>query len=117
MNKTIGEIPIMNKEARERMEALQKPLADFYDKAILKALVKGMSLFCTGKFRNKRVPKYLKIKIPVIEKHFCEDMDDSGFFITIKEIPLFRIGTKVIKVPVRRKLKGKKIRFRRYSKV
>ncbi len=116
MIKTIGEVPITNKKARERMKAMQKPFSEYCDKIVLKRLFnKGMSLFCTGKFRNKRVPKYFKIRVPVIRKYFCEDTDENGLLITTKEISLFRIGTKVIKVPVIRKLKGKKIRFRRFG--
>ena len=118
MKKTIGEIPLTNKESIKRMEAMQKPWVEIYNKVILKDLARGMSLFYTGKFRNKRVPKYLKARIPVIERHYCEDFGESGLFITTKEINLFKIGTEVIKVPVMRKFKkGIKIRFRRYSKL
>ena len=85
-------------------------LAHFYDTTLIKMM--SRNLFYTGKLRNKRVPKYLKIRIPVIRRHFCEDSCDSGFFITTKKITLFKIGTEVIKVPVLRK---GKIRFRRHS--
>lgn len=110
--RTIGGIKVC-KEVSERLSVLSK----FYDKMLVESILNsGMGLFYTGKFRNKRVPKYLKIRIPVIRKHFCEGVFESGLFLTTKEITLFKIGTEVIKVPVKRKFKkGEKIRFKRYS--
>lgn len=56
--------------------------------------------FITG-YRNKKVPVYLTIKYPMIEKYFDDEYGKFvGYLIVIKEIKLFRIGTKVEKVPV-----------------
>ena len=97
-------------------ERLGEAIGNFYDKALLDLC--KVSLLYTGKFRKKRVPKYLKIKIPIIRWHFCEDSGESGLFITTREISLFKIGTEVIRVPVMRKFKkGAKVKFRRYSKL
>lgn len=85
---------------------MAKTCANFYDKALVDRLMAGTSLFYSGKFRNKRVPKYLWLTIPVIERHFDYEYGDyEGLIITTRKIRLFKIGTKVIKVPVWRKFK------------
>ena len=104
---------------KETAEKLGEAVANFYDRALMDAIT-APSMFFTGKYRNQRVPKYLRIKVPVIERHDCCDEDggcyQSGWLITTKEIQLFRIGTKVIKVPVMRKFKkGETIKFKRYG--
>lgn len=101
---------------KESVERHAKAAGDYYDRAMLKMFKSGMSLFYTGKFRNKRVPRYLRIKIPVIDRHYCYEDGESGWLITTKEIKLFRIGTEVVKVPVMRKFKkGETMKFRRHS--
>jgi len=112
-SKTIGEVKVC-RESAERLGVL----SEYYNKKFMERVLDFGMPFYTGKVRNKRVPKYFKVTIPVIRSHFCEDTCESGLFITTKEINLFRIGTEVIKVPVMRKFKkGVKVRFKRYSKL
>lgn len=104
---------------QEMADDLGKIVGNFYDNAMVEML-KGASLFYTGKFRKKRVPKYLWITVPTIEYHICDwgecGCSVSGLLISTKRIKLFKIGTEVIEVPVRRKFKkGEKITFRRYG--
>ena len=66
--------------------------------------------FAFGKivgYRDIKVPVYLRIKVPVIVKHYCEDSEYGqsefmGWLISFREVSLFRIGTKIEKEPIRK---------------
>lgn len=120
-NKTIGEINIVSKLAQERAKAI----GDFYDKALLDNLKTHFPFFAGAKYRKQRVPIYLKIKIPVLEKHSCGyDYDDypvskNGYFLTFRKIKLFKIGSRIEKVEYypKKKIPGGTSKFRRYSQL
>lgn len=99
-------------------------LANYYDSLLLNQMQGSPledSLF--GKiigYKNIKVPKYLTIKIPVIEKDYDFDSEYGdgsfrGYLISFREIKLFRIGTKIERMPIRRKATGKSISWRRYN--
>lgn len=113
--KTTGEVDV-RKEVAER---LGEATANYFDRMAMDMLMLPSLLF-SGKYRNQRVPKYLRIRIPVIERHYCYNDDGdsggSGLLLTTREIRLFKIGTEIIKVPVMRNFKkGETITFKRYS--
>jgi hypothetical protein len=110
---------------KDKADELGSHLATYYDKMILDQASKSFLLGFSGKYRNKRVPKYLWITVPVVERHYCNDEDggynslSSGWLVSTRRIRLFKIGTEVIQVPIRKKLpkKGATIKFRRYGEL
>jgi hypothetical protein len=94
------------------------PIRVFYDKKFLDS---ARSIVSMGemKYRNQRVSTYLKIKLPVIERHECCDDDgeiiESGLMFKIREIKLFRIGSHIEKVPYWKKRKGGIISFVKFD--
>ena len=116
--KIIGEVNIVSELAQER----GKTLANFYDKMLLDSFMQSglAGDFGLIKYRKQRVPIYLTIKIPIFEKHYCYDNyddDDSGsagYLMNFKAIKLFKIGSRIEKVPY---YPNKTLRFRRYGKL
>src|SRR3990167_4956034 len=107
-------------------ERLAKRLANFYDRTLLERASTNFFSLC-GKivgYRKVKVPVYLEVTVPVIERHYS-DGDDygesggeyEGLLISTKKIRLFRIGTKIEKEPIYEKPKGKgpTLKFKRYS--
>lgn len=91
----------------------------YYDK-----MLANMAASFAGqlKYRNKRVPVYLKVRLPWVEKHYCgDDWDDDfsieGYLLVWKEFSLFKIGSKIDRVPYvpKRKAKGGTLTFARYN--
>ena len=118
--KTLGEL---NLEASVKR---QSKASNIYDQEFLRVASFLANLFLNqGEligYRKVRVPIYLSIPVPVIEKHyeygdFGESCELEGLLITIKWIRLFKIWSKIEKVPRYKKLtnKGSKITFRRYK--
>lgn len=73
-------------------------------------------------YRNVKVPKYLTIKVPVIERYTYYEYGDgepSGWLITFKHINICKIGTKIERQPVYEKPKKTKqtIKYKRFSKL
>ena len=71
-------------------------------------------------YRKVKVPRYFRIKIPVISKAYDDDSEYGtgefeGWLISFKEISLFRIGTDIEKRPIRKKLKDQVITWKRYE--
>lgn len=101
-------------------------MKNFFTESFLEDIVKPNLLLntlrgsFTGKYRNKKVTKYLYIPIPTIEKHYDSDEYSVGEFDGIiiyykwinTHIP---IGTERIKVPVYKKMKGQTIKWGRYG--
>ena len=115
-----------NKSIRKVADELGNTLASFYDKQLLDAAT-STSIYerwmpkIVG-YRMVRVPRYLEITIPVIEKHYCSDEYGEeryleGLLLTFKTIRVCRIGTKVEKQPIYKsdKRKGSPINFKRYG--
>jgi hypothetical protein len=119
--KTLGELNLKASVKR------QNNVANFYQESFLRLAndMNSLLFLNRGKFlgyRKVRVPVYLTIPIPIIEKHyeygdFGESCELEGLLITIKWIRLFKIWSKIEKVPRYKKLtnKGSKITFRRYK--
>jgi len=84
-------------------------VAKFYDSLLMDSFTKPISGI---KYKKKKVPTYLTIKVPLIKRHECSD---DGWLIYLKEIRLFKIGSHFEKVPYYPKTKGKVITFKRYS--
>ena len=110
--------------ARETADMLGTALANFYDRMWMdSASANFMSPW--GKivgYRKVRVPVYLEVTVPVIERHYSDDDDYGsgeyeGLLISTRKIRLFRIGTKIEKEPIYEKPKGKgsTMKFKRYS--
>lgn len=106
-------------------EGIGNEVSNFYDKQFLDATTQSLcfrpELKIIG-YRKVKVPRYLTIKLPVIERWTDYDGEYSfgdleGWIIYFKEFNLFRIGTRIEEEPVYEKLKPSKatIRFRRYS--
>ncbi len=75
-------------------------------------------------YRKVKVPTYLTIKVPMVEKHYDSDYDYEddefrGWLISFKEVKLFKIGHKIEEVPIYKKRKpgSVTIKFKRYSKL
>lgn len=100
-------------------------LANYYDKALLDSITGSTSLEDSlfGKvigYKKVKVPKYLIIKIPIIEKDYNNDSEYGdgsfrGYLISFREVKLFRIGTTIESKPIRKKVTGKTIKWKRYS--
>jgi len=114
-NETMGKIELEN--SVERMANV----TDFYNKKFMEVVSYHMDHLFFGKvvgYKDVRVPRYLMVPVPVIERHYdYSDMgvDFEGILLSFRWVRLFRIGTKVIKEPVYRKPKSQLIKFRRYS--
>lgn len=99
-----------------------RELATYYDKLLLESIKSPFALF--GKvvgYKKIKVPRYITIKIPMISRHYDEDLEYGrgefeGFLISFEPLISFKIGTKTVSEPIYEKLKGK-IKFKRYSKL
>lgn len=99
-------------------------MANYYDSILLNQMRTSPledSLF--GKvigYKKVKVPKYLIIKLPIIEKDYNTDSEYGdgsfrGYLISFREVKLFRIGTTIEKQPIRRKITGKTVKWKRYG--
>lgn len=78
---------------------LSQQLAEYYDRKLLESVFGKSGLI---KYRSQRVPTYLQIKIPTIERHECYcdgELVERGWLITTRWVKLFRIGSHIEKVP------------------
>ena len=102
---------------------LSKATMGYINKFLLEDLMSSSS-FLTGEviaYKKVKVPRYLRIKIPVISRHYDFDSEYGtgeflGLLISLKEITLFRIGTTTVIEPIYKKPKGK-IKFNRHTKL
>lgn len=94
-------------------------LARIYDKSFIDSLTHRPTWMpeIVG-YKNVRVPRYLEIRVPVIEKHyrdFDDGMEYEGLLITTRTIRICKFGWKYEKQPIYKKQIRKSIRFIRYS--
>lgn len=100
-----------------------KNINNRYNKACLDAFVNQNILFkqimgnVVG-YKEKKVPKYLKVKVPYIRKFYSTYgvwEDDPAYIVGVKEVKLFKIGTETIKEPTYKRPSSKPINFTRYG--
>lgn len=101
-------------------EQLGKALGNYYDRTMMDMMTNNTAAeMLFGKvvgYRKQRVPKYLYIPFPAIEKHYNEDGEYEGLLISVYQKRLFRIGTEIVEVPIYKKKKST-IKFARNGKV
>jgi len=107
------------------VEEMGDQLAGFYDQMLMNSIKQKtiMDEIFLGKitgYRKVKVPKYLKIKVPFVEKDYDNDYEFGtgefrGWLFGFREVNGPRIGTKTIRVPVMKKPKNRTIKFTRYS--
>lgn len=105
--------------AKDKAEELGSALAGFYNRAFLYSARTNLFGFCEKivGYRKVRVPKYLEMTVPVLEKHYDDGGDFEGLLVTTRTVRICRIGTKIEKEPIyeKPKKKGGVTKFRRYS--
>ena len=107
--------------ASKSTKKLNKVTQGFYDSKFLDLSMERLTLSGSIaptilRYRNVRVPRYFPIWIPVISRHYSDEYGDyEGILLTFVKKDLFKIGTKIEKQPVYRKLEGG-INFKKYGK-
>jgi len=111
--------------AEKVFSAMNEELNNIYDQELLNVMTRPLSFnhhLKIIRYKKVKVPRYLTIKFPVIERWTDYDGEYSfgdlqGWIIHFKKFNLFKIGTKIEEEPVYEKLKPSKatIKFRRYS--
>ena len=110
--------------AENIIECAGSAVASYYDKMMMDTVLNQTQFCHFGNiigYKKVKQPVYLTIKIPVISKDYDDDYeygtgDFKGLLISLKEIRLFKIGTKIIEEPIYEERKNKgMIKFTRYS--
>lgn len=123
-NKQKKTLDVLNSVADE----LGQAMASTYDKLMMESLTGSSMLHekIFGKlvgFKKVKVPKYLTIKVPVIEKDYDNDSEYGtgefrGWLISFKEVNVCKIGTRIEETPIYKKKKtDQTIKFKRYGKL